>query len=100
MSHLKRCKVPKKLLGANISEVAKPKDYYQLWENSKDKSTVGIGNMEIDFPEDMDTEEEQWIAEIEKPGNRENLTDFTTFDEACDAVKKHLKTHKNSLYNE
>jgi len=98
MSHLKRCKVPKKSLGANIREVAKPVDYYQLWENSKDKSTVGIGNTELDFPEDMDTNKDQWIAEIEKPGSRDNLTDFTTFDEACDAVKDHLKTHKKSLY--
>ena len=98
MSRLKRCKVQKKALGANIREVAKPDDYYQLWENIKDKSTVGIGNMEIDFPEDMDVNEEQWIAEIEKPGSRDNLTDFTVFDEACAAVKEHLKTHKKSLY--
>ena len=93
-----RCKVPKKSLGANISEVAKPDDSYQSWRNSKDKSTVSIGNTELDWPEDMDTNKDQWIAAVEKPGDFYFLTEYTKFDEACAAVKDHLKTHKKSLY--
>lgn len=98
MKAIKRCKVPKKLLGPKIREVPKPKDDFQQWKSIVDKSTLSIGNTEIDFPEDMDPNKNQWIAAVEKPGNFYFLTEYTTLDEACNAVKSHLKKHKKSLF--
>lgn len=98
MKDIKRCKVPKKLLGPNIREVSKPDESFQRWKTTVDESTLSIDNYEIDFPDMMDPDEDQWITAVEKPGQFRFLTEYTTLDKACDAVKRHLKKYKKSLY--
>ena len=98
MKDIKRCKVPKKLLGSNITEVSKPDDSFQRWKTTVDESTLSIDNYELDFPDMMDPDKEQWLVAVEKPGQFRFLTEYATLDEACNAVKRHLKKHKKSLY--
>ena len=98
MKDIKRCKVPKKLLGSKITEVSKPDDSFQRWKTTVDESTLSIDNYELDFPDMMDPDKEQWHAVVEKPGQFRFLTESTTLDKACDAVKRYLTKHKKSLY--
>lgn len=96
-----RCRVSKKLLGVYIREVPHPEDSYQMWESLVDGSNVHIGTSE---PDELDPDNDTWLAAAEteewsmSEDNYLFLTEFTTFKDACDAVKKHLKNHKQSLY--